>query len=281
MTKHENGCTVRDDHRASAAGTLERPVSAGGRTRSVRPIAELAARSRHIRRQTLELGTKNGGYHFGGSFSATEILIALYDVVMDDADTFIFSKGHACWPWYVLLRELGYQPELAGHPSLDAGNGITCTTGSEGHGLPIGIGMAMARKRLGRPGRIYVLVGDGECQEGTTWESMLVAAHHGLDNLVAIVDYNGIQGSGYVNEILPLRGLSRVAMVLGWSVVEIDGHSYPEVIRALREQTQSRPSMIVANTIKGKGVSYMENRPEWHAKFPSPEELARAHEELE
>lgn len=271
-------------HDYSAAGSLdvvEWTPPANGRSRSGRTIEELKARSKQLRRQTLELGTKNGGYHFGGSFSATEILLALYDVVLREDDRFIFSKGHACWPWYVLLRELGYNPELAGHPSLDHANGILCTTGSEGHGLPIGIGIAMARKRLGKPGRIFVLMGDGECQEGTTWESMLVAAHHRLDNLMAIVDYNGIQGSGYTKDILPIRGLATVAATLGWSTTEIDGHVYPDIIRALAGLSPDKPSMIVAHTIKGKGVSYMENRPEWHAKFPNPEELARAYEELQ
>ena len=271
--------TYRDGAGVSSLLESVKPVS--GSPRRAKSLAELQARSKQLRRETLELGTAHGGYHFGGSFSAIEILVALYDLVMGPEDRFIFSKGHACWPWYVILRERGFKPELAGHPSLDLSNGITCTTGSEGHGLPIGIGMAMARKRLGRAGRVYVLMGDGECQEGTTWESLLVAAHHRLDNLVAIVDFNGIQGSGYTGDILPVTGLASVATTLGWAATEIDGHAYPALMDALRDMTPGRPRLIVAHTIKGKGVSYMENRPEWHAKFPNPDELSKAYEELQ
>lgn len=246
----------------------------------VKTTAELLERSKQIRRDTLDLGTKNGGYHFGGSFSATEILISLYDVVLRDEDKFILSKGHACWPLYVLLRERGYDPKLEGHPSRDEANGIWCTTGSLGHGLPMGIGMAMARKLRKEGGRIFVLMGDGECQEGTIWESLLTASFHGVDNLTAIVDANGIQGSGYVRNILPVSGLGKVAETLGWSVSEIDGHAYPEIIGALEVRPVGKPGLIIAHTVKGKGVSYMEDRPEWHSKFPDPEQLKQAYEEL-
>lgn len=244
-------------------------------------LQRLQQRSKQVRRETLSLGTRNGGYHFGGSFSAVEILVSLYDVILKDDDRFILSKGHACWPWYVLLRERGYTPELSGHPSIDRANGIHCTTGSEGHGLPMGLGMAKARKLQGRDGRIFVLMGDGECQEGTTWESLLTAPHHRLDNVVAIVDWNGIQGSGFVRDILPIPGLDRIAEILGWSVAEIDGHSYPEILEALAERVPARPRLILAHTVKGKGVSYMEGQPPWHAKFPDAERLAQAYKELE
>lgn len=247
----------------------------------MKTLLELQERSKQVRRETLSLGTKNGGYHFGGSFSATEIIIALYDVVMKEDDRFILSKGHACWPWYVILRERGYNPELAGHPSIDIANGIYCTTGSEGHGLPVGLGMAMARKFKKTSGKIYVIVGDGECQEGTTWESLLTASHHKLDNLVAIVDFNEIQGSGFVRDILPINGLEKVAETLGWSVVQVDGHSYSELLEAFAQQHEGKPMMIIAHTVKGKGVSYMEGKPQWHAKFPNPEQLEQAYKELE
>lgn len=247
----------------------------------MKTISEFLERSKQVRRETLQLGISNGGYHFGGSFSATEILIALYDVILQEEDKFILSKGHACWPWYVLLRERGYTPQLGGHPSIDPANGIYCTTGSEGHGLPMGIGMAMARKFRRKPGRIYVLIGDGECQEGTTWESLLTASHHKLDNLTAIVDWNKIQGSGFVKDILPIDGLEKVAEVLGWSVGQIDGHSYPEILDALQKTDEGKPRIIIAHTVKGKGVSYMEGMPQWHAKFPSPEQLQQAYKELE
>ena len=250
-------------------------------TTDMKTITELLERSKQVRRETLNLAIKNSGYHFGRSFSATEILIALYDIVLKDEDKFILSKGHACWPWYVLLRERGYDPKIAGHPSIDPANGVCCTTGSLGHGLPMDIGMAMARKLKKKDRRIYVLMGDGECQEGTTWESLLTAPHHQLDNLTAIIDCNGIQGSGFVENILPIRGLEKVAETLGWSVSQIDGHFIPDIVGALGERVQGKPRMIIAHTIKGRGVSYMENRPEWHSKFPDPEQLKQAYKELE
>jgi transketolase len=246
----------------------------------MKTIAELQERSKQVRKETLNLGTKNGGYHFGGSFSAVDIIVALYDVVLGDGDKFILSKGHACWPWYVILRERGFNPQLSGHPSYDPANGLTCTSGSEGHGLPLGIGMALARKLKREDGTIYVLIGDGECQEGTTWESILMAAHHKLDNLVAIVDYNKIQGSGFLKDILPIDGLEKVAENMGWSVAQIDGHSYPELIESLKVRHEGKPRFIIAHTIKGKGVSYMEGKPQWHAKFPNPAELEQAYKEL-
>jgi transketolase len=242
---------------------------------------KLNERSKQIRRETLKLSKANGGYHYGGSFSAVEILISLYDHILKDEDKFILSKGHACWPYYVLLRERGFNPKLEGHPCLDERNGVHCTTGSEGHGLPTGIGMAMARKIKGKKGRIYVLLGDGECQEGTTWESLLTAPHRKLDNLTAIVDYNGIQGAGFVKDNLPINGFGKIAEILGWSVTEIDGHSFREIIVALKKKVKSKPRMIIAHTIKGKGVSYMENKPEWHAKWPNEEQEKQAFMELE
>lgn len=243
-------------------------------------VSELNKRSKEIRKKTIDLASQNGGYHFGGSFSAVEILLALYDSVLKDEDKFILSKGHACFPWYVILREKGYNPQLSGHPSIDEQNDVCCTTGSLGHGLPLGIGMAMAKKFKKEAGLVYVLMGDGECQEGTTWESLLTAPHHKLDNLIAIVDNNRIQGSDFVENILPIKGLEKVAEILGWFVCEIDGHSYSEILGALAETVTGKPKLIIAHTIKGRGVSYMENKPEWHANFPNPEQMKQAYKEL-
>jgi len=240
----------------------------------------LNERSKQIRRDTITLSKANGGYHYGGSFSAVEILISLYDKVLAPNDRFILSKGHACWPYYVLLRECGYDPKLEGHPTLDPNNGVHCSSGSEGHGLPIGIGMAMARKRKGEEGDIYVLIGDGECQEGTTWESLLIAAHYKLDNLTAIVDYNKIQGSGLVDDILPIQGIDRIAKILGWSVSEINGHSCDEIETVLKVKSYGKPRFIIAYTVKGKGVSFMENEPKWHAQWPDAEHEKQAFKEL-
>jgi len=241
----------------------------------------LNKRSKQIRRETIKLSKANGGYHYGGCFSAVELLVSLYDYVLTDNDKFILSKGHACWPYYVLLRERGFNPRLQGHPTLDEKNGIHYTTGSEGHGFPAAIGMALARKMKNKPGKIYVIVGDGECQEGTTWESLLLAAHYKLDNLVIIADWNGIQGSGYTKDILPIPNMEKVTALLGWHVSQVDGHSYAEILAALEEHEKDKPRFIIANTIKGKGVSYMENQPCWHAQWPAPDYEEQAMKELE
>ena len=236
-------------------------------------------RSKQIRRDTIALAKEYGGYHFGGSFSAVEILIALFDHVLTDDDKFILSKGHGCWPYYVLLREKGFNPKLEGHPVRDEANGVYCTTGSLGHGLPTAVGMAMAKKLEGKPGKIYVLVGDGECQEGTTWESILIAAQHELKNLVVIIDYNRIQGSGFIENILQVKGIGKVAEIIGWHISDVDGHSLGNIRDSL--MAPIGPRLIIAHTVKGKGVKFMENRPSWHAKFPDREQLKVALEGLE
>jgi len=240
----------------------------------------LNERSKQVRRDTIKLSKKNGGYHYAGSFSTVEILIALYDEIMGEDDKFILSKGHSCWPMYVLLREKGLKPLLEGHPTLDERNGVHFTTGSEGHGFPAAVGMALARKIQGKPGRIYVLIGDGECQEGTTWEAMLTAAFRRLDNLTVIVDFNGGQGAGFVKNILPISGLAEIASIIGLSVSEINGHSMPEILGALKEKG-TRPLFIIAHTVKGKGVSFMQNVPSWHAKWLDGELEKQAYKELE
>ena len=146
----------------------------------------LNKRSKDIRLESINISKANGGYHYGGSFSCAEILINLYDQIINEDDKFILSKGHACWVYYALLIERGFSPTLEGHPHLDVNNGVHWTTGSEGHGLPAGLGMAFAKKLQIK--RVYVLMGDGECQEGTTWESLLQAPHQKLNNITAIVD---------------------------------------------------------------------------------------------
>ncbi len=239
----------------------------------------LNERSKYIRRETYKLSKANGGYHYGGVFSCVELLINLYDHILTPDDRFILSKGHACWAYYVLLRERGLNPKLEGHPQLDLHNGVHWTTGSEGHGLPAGLGMALARKIKNKPGRVYVLMGDGECQEGTTWESMLIAPHRKLDNLTVIVDNNKIQGSGFVKDILPIDCLLKVARECGWIVLSIDGHDN-ESIRYTLNRKYDKPYMIIADTIKGKGVSFMEGNPKYHAKWPTPDEEKIILEEL-
>jgi len=241
----------------------------------------LDERSKQLRRDVIRLSKANGGYHYGGSFSCVEIILALYDHILRADDTFILSKGHACWPLYVLLRERGRRPKLEGHPVRDPNNGIEWTTGSLGHGLPAAVGKALARKLTGREGRVFVLMSDGELQEGTTWESILVAVHHNLSGLTAIVDMNGIQGSGYCSDILDVQRVPAAARSLGCAVEMVsNGHCIDEVVGAADSFSDIGPKFIFANTIKGRGVTAWENQPEWHAKWPSPEEEANALEDL-
>lgn len=239
----------------------------------------LSARSKQVRRDAIALSKANGGYHYGGSFSCAEILINLWDHLLKEPDRFILSKGHGCWVYYVILRELGFNPTLEGHPHYEPEEGIFCTAGSMGHGLPVGIGMALARKLKNQKSKVFVLMGDGECQEGTTWESLLIAGQLKLSNLVAIVDNNGIQGSGFVKDILPvIPALMSAAESAGWRVVEIDGHNSD--LLDLNLEYSSQPTLIIAQTIKGKGVSFMENVPKWHSNWLAGDLETQALEEL-
>lgn len=240
----------------------------------------LEQRACWLRRKILDLAIEKKECHFGGSFSEVEILIALYDKILKSEDKFILSKGHACFPLYILLKEKGYNPKLSGHPDIDSKNGINCTTGSLGHGLPIAVGMAIARKIKKQSGDIYILLGDGECQEGTIWESSLIASKYKLDNLIVVVDKNGLQALDKTDKIIPLRDLAEKFRAFGYDVSEINGHSFPELLEALPKRSIGKPRMIIANTMKGKGVSYMENCPRWHAAFPTQDELKQALEEL-
>lgn len=257
----------------------------------------MTERGKQIRRDTLTLGLPNGIYHYGGSFSVVEILIVLYDFMAGADDRVIMSKGH-CWiPQVVILKERGLEPGfgprldnpavncLVGHPFLDPKNGIYATTGSLGHGMPIGVGLAIGKKLLGQPGRVYVIVGDGECQEGTFWESLQLAMKFRLANLCVIVDRNRIQGSGRVDDVLPMPNLAQIAGAAGWVTSRHRGHDLDDLLMGLRyleieSQQQQRPGLLVAETIKGAGVSFMEDDPSWHARYPSKEEQALIFEEL-
>lgn len=218
--------------------------------------------------------------HIGGGFSITEMLVSLYNVVMGKDDIFILSKGHACLPYFCLLRDKGYDPEIGGHPERDPENGIHCTTGSLGHGMPVGLGMALAKKIKKEAGKVYVLVSDGECQEGTIWESALIAAHQKLDNFVLLIDNNKLQTLGKTSDILNLENLEEKFKAFNWDTVRIDGHSFPQILSALASQLPGKPKAIVADTTKGKGVSFMENVSKWHTTIPTEEEFQKAYKEL-
>jgi transketolase len=266
--------------------------------KAVRPAVALTDRGKQIRRDTLKLGLPNGIYHYGGSFSVVEILIAIYDFfvkpgdVWHTADRVIMSKGH-CWiPQVVILRERGLDPGwgprldnqqtcLLGHPKRDIKNGVPATTGSLGHGMPLGVGMALGKKLQRQAGRVYVIVGDGECQEGTFWESLLLARKFMLSGLTVIVDSNSIQGSGHTERIMDMPDLAKIAEAAGWAVAECQGHNVEDLVRAIDQVNNAmEPGFIIANTVKGAGVSYMENDPKWHACYPTEAEIVGAYADL-
>jgi transketolase len=243
---------------------------------------DLIVKAQELRRQTFDAFVEHGEAHLGGSFSIIEILLTLYEEVLQDQDKFILSKAHASFPLCILLRWKGFHPRLTTHLELDSENGIHCTTGSLGHGLPIATGMAMARKRLGLTGRIYIMISDGECQEGTTWESLLIGAKHELDNLVVLVDYNKIQALTTLNEALPLESLSAKFNAFNWECEEVmDGHSYDQLVPALLKPSKlSKPRVVIAHTVKGKGIRAFENDPAWHARKVKGEDLQIGRREL-
>ena len=242
----------------------------------------LISKALKLRQDTFNAFIKHGEAHLGGSFSMIEMLIALYDVVLKEDDKFILSKAHASFPLCLLLKEKGYEPKLTTHLEIDPENGIHCTTGSLGHGLPIATGMAIARKRLKRPGKIYVMISDGECQEGTTWESLLIGAKHRLDNLVVLIDYNKIQALTTLEDALPLDNLSEKFKAFNWYLAEVnDGHSFEELLPILQESNaEGKPRVIIVHTTKGKGIKPFENDPAWHARKVKGEELEIGKKEL-
>ena len=242
----------------------------------------LISKAQELRQKTFHAFVERGEAHLGGSFSIIEMLLALYEKVLHQEDKFILSKAHASFPLCLLLREKGFHPKLRTHLELDPTNSIHCTTGSLGHGLPIGTGIAMARKRLGQPGKIYVMISDGECQEGTTWESLLIGAKHELDNLIVLVDYNKIQALTTLNEGLPLESLSAKFRAFNWECEEVmDGHSFDQLVPALKKTSSfSTPRVLIVHTIKGRGIRAFENDPVWHARKIKGEDLQIGRKEL-
>ena len=236
---------------------------------------ELIQKAKKLRQDTFNAFIEHGEAHLGGSFSMIEMLLALHEVVLKDEDKFILSKAHASFPLCLLLKKKGYDPPLTTHLEIDPRNGIHCTTGSLGHGLPIGTGMALARKLQQKTGKIYVMMSDGECQEGTTWESLLIAARHKLDNLIVLIDYNKIQALTTLEEALPLDNLPAKFKSFNWECAEVnDGHSFDELIPELKQQNnEGKPRAVIAHTIKGKGIKAFENDPAWHARKVKGEEL--------
>ena len=267
-------------------------------------VADIAARARTMRQLIMQMLAAAGSGHPGGSLSATDLVAALYFGVMRhrpddplwvDRDRFILSKGHACPVLYAALAEAGYITHdllsslrrfgspLQGHPDRRKLGIIEASTGSLGIGLSMGIGMAVAARLRGSPSRTYVLLGDGECEEGQIWEAAMYAPHLRLGSLCAIVDFNRLQLDASVEEITDLQPLADKWRSFNWHVLEIDGHDHQQIVDAFAraEGVTDRPSVIVASTVKGKGVSYMENQVKFHGAVPDkPDDIARALAEL-
>ena len=199
-------------------------------------LKKLTERALKLRKKTFNTFIEKGEAHLGGSFSMIEILLATYDLILKKKDKFILSKAHASFPLCILLRENGLKTQIKTHLEIDEKNGINCTTGSLGHGLPIATGMAFARKKLKKDGKIFVMISDGECQEGTTWESLLIASKHKLDNLVIIVDYNKLQALSKLEDALPLNNLSKKFKAFNCNCIEIkNGHNFKSILNGFKK----------------------------------------------
>ena len=268
-------------------------------------IEEVQAIARRVRRDIVEMITAAKSGHPGGSLSAVEILVELYFNTMRidpanpkwvDRDRFILSKGHAAPVLYSVMAERGYPDTpreklntlrqfgsvFQGHPDMRFIPSLEASTGSLGQGLSLGLGMALGARLDGRASRTYVMVGDGEIQEGQIWEAAMSAAFHKADNLVVIVDYNHIQLDGFVKDIMEVEPLADKWRAFGWEVIEIDGHDAAAVrgASARAAATKGKPSCVLAHTVKGKGVSFMENNPKFHGMAPTQDELKLALQEL-
>ncbi|MGE4219783.1 MAG: transketolase [Alphaproteobacteria bacterium] len=256
-------------------------------------------RSIHLRELVLEALEGGGRGHVGSTLSLIEILRVLYDDILrvrplepdwPERDRLILSKGHGCIALYALLADKGFidRAELAGfcragsrlggHPERGKVPGVEASTGALGHGLPVGLGMALAQRMRGRDARVFVVCGDGEINEGSVWEAAMIAAKHRLDNLTVIVDYNKIQSAGFVADILPLEPLAEKWRAFGFAAREVDGHDVGALEAAFRALPfePGRPSAVICHTVKGRGIGFAENDPTWHhkSKLP-PDEAAR------
>ena len=231
-------------------------------------IDKLKNKALKLRQDTFQTFIRLGEAHLGGSFSMIEIIISLYERILKKNDIFILSKAHASIPFCLLLRDKGYNTKITTHLELDLKNGVQCTTGSLGHGLPMAVGMALAKKINKKKGLIYVLISDGECQEGTTWESLLIASKHKLDNLIILLDYNKIQALDFLEDAISLNDIKSKFIAFNTDCFEIkNGHSFPSIINIFKKiKSNKRPKVFVFHTIKGKGIKSFENQPMWHAK---------------
>jgi len=266
-------------------------------------IQELENKAKQIRRLIVQMLAKAGSGHPGGSLSSTDLIAALYFSVLRykssdphwaERDRFHMSKGHCCPLWYAALAEAGYFPKdqlmtlrqlgsvLQGHPDRRV-PGVEVASGSLGQGLSVALGMSLAAKVDKKDYRVYVLLGDGEIQEGNIWEAAMAAAHYKCDNICALLDYNGFQIDGRTCDIMNLEPITAKWQAFGWHTIDIDGHNMQEILSAYEEaaKTKLKPTIIIAHTVKGKGVSFMENVCDFHGRAPNKEELEKALKELE
>ena len=266
-------------------------------------LRDLQQKARQIRIHILKMLTQAGSGHTGGSLSVVEVITALYfykmrhkpqDPAWEDRDRFVLSKGHAAPALYAAMAASGYFPEeelptlrqlgsrLQGHPDMRALPGIDFSTGSLGQGLSVANGMALAARLDGKKVRVYALMGDGEIQEGQIWEAAMAASHYQIDNVCGILDFNKLQIDGSVLEVMSIAPVADKWKSFGWEVMEVDGHDFSQILPALDrcEEIKGRPSLVIAHTTKGKGVSFMENEVKYHGVAPTPEELERALKEL-
>lgn len=265
--------------------------------------SELKKIAATLRTDIIEMLKESKSGHPGGSLSACEIMAALYfkEMKIDvnnpewpDRDRLVLSKGHGAPVLYAALAEKGFFPKeelmklrktdamLQGHPDMKGTPGVDMTTGSLGQGLAAANGMALAGKLDKKDYRVYALIGDGEAQEGIIWEAAMLSAHYKLDNLMVFMDHNGLQIDGLNKDVMNIEPIDDKFRAFGWHVINIDGHSFEEIFSALEEakDTKGKPTMVIARTVKGKGVSFMEDQAGWHGKAPSEEEAKNALDEI-
>ncbi|MEW6101105.1 MAG: transketolase [Candidatus Omnitrophota bacterium] len=266
-------------------------------------IIELELKANSLREKILEMIVKANSGHLAPAFSIIELLTVLYYKILNinpahpvwpERDRFILSKGHGCAALYAILAEKGFFPLdalftfcqpgsiLGSHPEMQKIPGVEASTGSLGHGLSIAVGISLAGRFDRRDYRTFCLVGDGECNEGSIWEAAMSASHHKLDNLTAIIDYNKLQASGTVKEVLSTHPMEEKWRAFGWKTVEVDGHNIKEVFNIFKKTPfkKGKPSAIIAHTVKGKGISFVENEVSWHTLIPNNQEYELAKNEL-
>ncbi len=266
-------------------------------------MASVEEMAKEIRKLIYRIAHYAGGGHMGAAFSAADIISVLYfDHVLrydsqnpewSDRDYFILSKGHASYALYAALAKAGFFPEdelrsvgqpgsrFGGHPKIHEIPGVEASTGALGHGLSFGIGISYANKVDQKSNHTYVMLGDGECQEGSIWEGALSAPTLELDNLTVVVDHNKLQGMDNVENIVHLKPFGDKWRSFGWNVIEIDGHNCQEIREALLARAEKKPTLVISNTVKGKGVSFMEGVPIWHYRMPNEQELPILMKELD